>query len=206
MKDIEKLRATLLAEVEEKINQAIFENSIENSMPELNMNNISVHSGRYTFNNVNYITFGKEKGLSETDVALILCKFPSTKKFNVHRGKLGKELTNYNLVVHRGVRDINTTLEITWIWNNYECSINFPVTLDCSIGNNFKSVTRELTDIEINTYGIQKTRHNVDFRKCFPFLSFAHGNIVRYQGGRHQLISDDIAEDIINQLKELYNK
>ena len=113
-------------------------------------------------------------------------------------------LAEYYMCIDRNPNDPATILTIHWKHNAITLHIKIAVERCPSIQEWFKPATRQLTESEISSYGIQKNRATYEWRNNFPYRTFAKGKVIHYYGGHDQLIDDDVIKEIINVLKLQY--
>ena len=137
-------------------------------------------------------------------VGLVMTAFPVTEKKVVKTSKQEAELS-YRIRCHGGPRTNGTEIEFAWISDDLDISVAYKLEEnDEDFMQFFKKTTRKLTDIELLSYNINKTRWNVTYREQFPFYTFSCGNIIRHEGGYHLQISEGHACSIVETIKYKY--
>lgn len=135
--------------------------------------------------------------------AAVLRTLSATEKSDCYAGKGKYQQMDYELQTHRGVRECFTKLNVNFIYEEYDISVEMEIT-GSNLLNYFKEKTRELTDSEVNIYLGSKTRWNYNQRNFFKYLVFNNGKVVNFHGGYCKLVEEAAANEIIEYIKTTF--
>lgn len=204
MNDIKKMRE----EFEQKIKYAEMENTFSEELEPLGIR--AVVYGQDTVQK-DKISLGFRSvdvcgHLTQENVCYLLNRFESTEPIKVYCGqKKDYQCLPFWMDTHRGPNDRGTILTIHWVFGVFRVGLEICIE-DCAsedIRSLFRPANRCLDESEISSYGIQKTRWNLNYRENFPFLTFDGGEVVKFQGGYRRQISEGHLISIADAFKAL---
>ena len=191
MKDIEKMRQ----EFERKIKCAEMSNKIE---AEVGIECSVMENGSCTQKGKEWLSFSK---VTKEQAGKILKMFPWTERSKT-RGHNGKDIEiSYVLSTSRSPKDMFTTLDISWIHNEWAISMNLPIDpTDHILMQYFKRDSYEIDDSTIGLYFGAVSEREKGYLKNVSLLSFNCGDVVRFYGGHHKQVSEGHAECIVAEI------
>lgn len=199
MKDIEQMRAKF----EHEVKLAEIENSYNEQLEPLGYQ-IRIIGNSFTQKGKLDTTVWciSDKGFTMKNVGVILRMFPQTEYIRIHVGDCNYENIPYILETHRKPTDRGTYLSIEWIHQHLDMGLSIMIDeSDEDAMQFFCTDHRRLTESELSSFGIQKTRWNKSYRDAFSYLVFNCGKIVRFQGGYCKQVSKEHALSLVEFLK-----
>ena len=204
MNDLAKLREKF----EKEYKLAELENKFETAHPEMAESGLEIRileSVTQGGNLHSYFSKQSSMNITEKDAAMLLSIFPADSKFPVYQGSKQKYQDEYyDMSLERNPKDTHTILEIRWMHEDVEMSVKFPITEESILHDYFKETTRQLSESEISSYGIQKNRFTYNMRNFFKVLDWANGQSIHYVGGRYQQTYHSVKNQIVEDLKYSY--